>query len=856
MLLIESRWLQDSGGIPAFLGARIHPMGHQLYAARRVLWDRVPRFILADEVGLGKTIEAGLIIQALKAEKPELRVLVITPGSMARQWQTELYLRFGAQAYVHIDSSSLQKIPKANWKDVLKSANLIVTATALQTFKEARQILTRQQWDLVIIDEAHQFPPGTEFYSFLHTLASTSHGLLALSATPSKREITSLAGLLALVSPEIYKPEDHDSLALRISIQRDVWDRLTFTSKYLAAAHNAGTSLEIEDLSYLAEQWEGLLPDDEIVMSLVSDLKSGRAAAADNLIAYVQEFHRLDHRIIRTRRITLEEAKHHWSKRTFELIEYEPDSDEAVLANHLEEFPHQEEPDPSQLALRGLYYRVFNSTPSFLLAFLKERQTSLTRGPHGSTLLDPIGLLTADPGPADEELLIDQIVQTTPPLPDEANWLSIALGLTENWKEQRLAPARTRAVCKWLRHHLDESPKHQVILFAQDSVVVVELMRDLQSMLPDIPVKSFHHGINESDLARVALQFQNNKDCRILVSDELGGEGRNFQNASALIHFDLPWSVSRIEQRIGRLDRVGRGADRPVNSIVLCGPSQMEQAIFAVHSGVFKVLTKSAGGIEYALPRFQRDLNQAICHGTEQVHELATSLSNQVDEELQNVDEAFELSLDASKLQLNEAHKLAEWLNEESDSKEEAQILTDWARKLGINTRRQQNDAWEFKWTVDELQRKLKTFPPNGFITGTFDRLRALTDDTQQFLSPGHPLVNALTADLHNSAEGRTTVMFLKLGATYRGRLFALILCGCTLDKTILESPGLMLRAQRFLWPEIQPRLFELHLDQTPSATLVTDASLTTALRSPTAVSKDCKLVPPNMLNEGLDNIR
>ncbi len=72
-----AQWVEDTEGIPAFVGARIHPLGHQLYAARRVLWDRTPRFILADEVGLGKTIEAGLVIQSLIAENSALKVLVI-----------------------------------------------------------------------------------------------------------------------------------------------------------------------------------------------------------------------------------------------------------------------------------------------------------------------------------------------------------------------------------------------------------------------------------------------------------------------------------------------------------------------------------------------------------------------------------------------------------------------------------------------------------------------------------------------------------------------------------------------------------------------------------------------------------
>jgi SNF2 family DNA or RNA helicase len=273
MHLLESRWIEDSGGIPAFLGARIQPMGHQLYAARRVLWDRVPRFILADEVGLGKTIEAGLVIQALRAEKPDLSVLIVAPGSMARQWQMELYLRFGAHACVHLDSATFAKVSTAARKRLLDSLSLVATTTVLQRFPETTTRLAQRHWDLVVVDEAHQFPPGCGLYDFFHRLARESPGFLALSATPSKREITSLAGLLALVAPDVYEPADEAGLSRRLAAQREVWDRLSFTRKYLDAIVAEGRSLQADDFEFLAEEWEGLLDSDPMAMALIDDLK-------------------------------------------------------------------------------------------------------------------------------------------------------------------------------------------------------------------------------------------------------------------------------------------------------------------------------------------------------------------------------------------------------------------------------------------------------------------------------------------------------------------------------------------------------------------------------------------------------
>jgi hypothetical protein len=857
--LLESRWMEDSGGIPAFLGARIHPLGHQIYAARRVLWDRVPRFILADEVGLGKTIEAGLIIQSLMAEKPGLRVLVIAPGGMARQWQTELYLRFGAVVFKHLDGTTWNGLSRAEKHSVLHSPRLIVTTTLIQTNTELAPDLIDERWDLVVIDEAHQFPPGTALYELFHALARRSRGLLALSATPSKREITSLAGLLALVAPEVYGPTDHDALAERIRIQRGVWDKLHLSRSFLDAASESNEALQADDLSYLADEWEGLLPGDPVVNDLLARLKNGEARAAEELVAYVQEFHRLDHRVIRTRRSTLQRERSHWSYRKVEVLRYDCVASEAMLANHLDALPDLEEPDPLQSALRGLYLRKFSSTPDQFVAFLEARHRAVCERGEGPQVTEPLLLLTADPSPADEELIVNQILGAAPPLPNERPWLETALGLARDWQSESGLAGRLAALTEWLSVHLGTSPNYQVLIFAQDREVVEALTEGLSNALPDHAIQSFHHGMEESDLAQVALRFQRNKGCRVLVSDELGGEGRNFQNASALVHFDLPWSVARMEQRIGRLDRVGRGGGRPVLSLVLQGPSAMDRALIDIHTEVFGVLTRSVGGLEYILPHLQLELNQAICEGPYAVNRLRASLVERVERELQDVDESFDLSLDASKLQLKDAQDLAEMLDDPVDWGQEAMTLAKWAQELGMRTHQLHDQTWKFEWEADELRRPIVGVPRSHFLSGTFSRELALEDERQQFLGPGHPLVDALLGDLAGSQEGRASLLLLRLGPRYHGRLFALILGRSDLGLVDARGtelpPGLRLRARRHLWPEVQSALLELHPGETPAASLVHDAALTFQLRSPETIKAQYQKMPPNDLGEMFDTL-
>jgi hypothetical protein len=171
------------------------------------------------------------------------------------------------------------------------------------------------------------------------------------------------------------------------------------------------------------------------------------------------------------------------------------------------------------------------------MAFLELRSAAIGNGLYDGGEFDPIGLLAADPGPADEELIIERILRAAPPLENERAWLDSALGLARDWQTESRLPARVQALRDWLSTHLAASPARQVLVFAQDMGVVEELTQMLQAELPDYPLKCFHHGMDESDLAQVALQFQRNKACRVLISDELGGKGATSRTPA-------PWSTS------------------------------------------------------------------------------------------------------------------------------------------------------------------------------------------------------------------------------------------------------------------------------------------------------------------------
>ncbi|MGE0490470.1 MAG: SNF2-related protein [Vulcanimicrobiota bacterium] len=835
-------WYADTDGIPALLGGRIRPMGHQLYAARRILWDRSPRFILADEVGLGKTIEAGLVAQSLLAQDPSLRVLVIAPGSMSRQWFCELYLRFGARPYVHIDAARIRESSHAEVLKLLRSDRLVVSTTALEAYPSVRKLLEAQKWGLVIVDEAHHYAPQSEFYQTLRTLSQQSYGFLALSATPSKRQLDSLLGLLALVAPEAYQPDQLEAFKDRYERQEEIWDVLMTSKNYIESVIKAGAFLEQDDLDFLVEEWEDKIEGDYNLERFVVRMRQGESEAADQLVAYVQEFHRLDHRLIRTRRSTVDPEHSWWSRREVEVVRYQASTDELVLARHFDQMPRPDEHDGPGYALALTLGRLACTTPQQLAGALGLRGAS--KANPGRTLEE----LESDPGPADEAHLLANILEKTPPLPGERRWLQAARELAAAWLEAEPVCGRFRAACDWIRDHLQQDSGHKVLVFSQEQSTVAAFYELLAQELGDNAVELFHYQLPDERLAQAALRFQRRTSCRVLVSDELGGEGRNFQMASAVLHLDTPYSVSRLEQRIGRLDRAGRPSHKPVKSVVMEGPLALEQALIHLHREVLEVYTRSVGGLEFGLPRFHQSILRAAAFGAEVLQGLEEPLREAVQEERQVADDAFRRALDATGPQLERANQLASLLSEEHLD-ESYQSLVGWARLMEMKTSCSEPGVYEYSWDWEHLKRPTSALSADGRIPkagkrscqGTYSRETALGNESLQFFGPGHQLIDAILHDVRHCDEGRATVLARNLGPDYQGKILLVVLGRCQVEPAGLPS-GLLARAQRHLWPEPVVELFVLDTNEPADSAPLEDAALRAKLLSPEVYSRFRKI--------------
>jgi ATP-dependent helicase HepA len=518
----------------ALFASRVYVKPHQVSVAHQVLSAPQPRFVLADEVGLGKTIEAGLVLSAMLHAGLVKRCLVVAPSHLTVQWLAELFHKFNllftlmdpdrAHGDREAALSSEVELSSGTGDTPWARHPLVITSLEwLSRSKEEAEEAALAGWDLVIIDEAHHLR-GERAYEVATALAKASWGLLLLTATPLQLDPAEYHALLRLVDPAPAATEAE--LRARLARQGDL---STLVRELLAGDESA------------REKIVALFPEDTEL----------RGLEGEPLLKHLSESYGLSARLLRNRRSIVGG----FTPRVLRKIDVELSFAERALERDVRSALATETKLPSGAVLGSLLRRLGSSPPALAaglrtagLEDLAVRATELAS--LGDTKLDAFRKLLFEELAGSKVLVFAEARETI-------DYLRAALA----------KPSGANAGIEALAYAGDLTPAERDKLVAR--------FRD-----PDGP--------------------------RVLLCTELGGEGRNFQHCHVLVNYDLAWSPAAIEQRIGRIDRIGQSREvriyafRPVGTLAA-------RVLDVLDAGV-GVFTEPVGGLDPVLERVESEL--------------------------------------------------------------------------------------------------------------------------------------------------------------------------------------------------------------------------------------------------------
>ena len=709
----------------ALFGSRVMPKPHQLAVVQRVLSARVPRFVLADEVGLGKTIEAGMIYAALANSGLARRVLVVAPAHLAVQWLAELYHKFHS-LFTLLDGERLAKEAELDPRPAWSRFPLVVTSLELLArSEEHREAIAdpAARWDLVIFDEAHHLTSPKAFEA-AEAAADNSYGLLLLTATPLQLDPEEHFKLLSLVDPAT--PETFDEFKKRLKRQGDLSDR----TRELLAAKEHGAVVKA------AQAIAKMLPEDEILDEKLAALRAREPGALEAFVLHLAEAYSISSRLIRNRRALVG----------------------GLAPRRL--VRHDVVPAPRERELR---------------AAVRARLASGELKASGAALGSLLKRIDSSPRAAAATL---------------ANHKNPELAREFAQLEGPSTDAKARALLELVRGIHRDEPGAKILLFceARESL---DYVRDVLSR-GGIPCALYHGDLDQLERDRQVARFRDPEGPAVLVSTEVGGEGRNFQFCHHLINYDLAWSPAAIEQRIGRLDRIGQHHEVRVHCFRVEGT--VGARVFDLMAGAVRVFDETVGGLDPVLERVEQAVTKLAASGDDAAfdayqEELAAKVAAAREEvrrawdpllDLRSFDKAAVRRLverGAARLgvELDEDEELEQALwhvARDLDERLEEEVV-DLARRVGIQADCEEHvEAFQCQFklggemAVDQIPGlDLDSEQP---ILGSFWRDTAVVQEENDFFATGHPLVEGLFSWARDGELGRAAWVqsdLLKSGA-------------------------------------------------------------------------------------------
>ena len=690
-------------GMTAFTSAGIDLTVHQITAVRRVLTDPVQRYLLADEVGLGKTIEAGLIIRQHLIDNPAASVTVAVPTHLSNQWVRELN----------------EKLRLDQFGDSVE----VITHADLDTVEEVPEIL--------VVDEAHHLVgittgPLASAASRLSVLAGDVSVLLLLSATPALGDEARFLALLNLLDPASHPLDDIEGFRQKLEGRREI-------GRLLLALDPEAPKL---GLRQRCAEMERLFPEDRTVRELAPMLIAATRKRPEEiselctaLKAHIADAYRIHQRLIRSRRADAES----WA--------FTPrgpsDTGPLTFPHVLVEAAESEWVKPLLPVLEEWRFAAIDASAGNegALNDVARRYASLLgaigQGPRG---------LTAWLSKKDEDLAFEH----------ESEILSRLSSLSEENSEEWNYATACEVTSRILRTLSTDGRSPKLVAFSSSPTGA----REFHTALGGSKVNSetfLITGSNAKTDERTIADFRSSLKPAVLVCGPNGEEGLNLTFADGIVHIDLPMAAARIEQRVGRLDRFGRKNGVVRHRILL--PEYEDDSPWTGWSDFLReglgLFHRSISDIQFLLEDLElRAFRVLLEQGPDGVRDLSLEVRRAIQDERRSQDEQYALDRIALAEESSEAFVRALEIAEEDEAALERD-LEEWLINVLRLEKRPvawpKTDPFRLKASGNTLIPKkpwLKAFELKKENALTWRRRIASAHPEAILLRPGTPLLD------------------------------------------------------------------------------------------------------------------
>jgi ATP-dependent helicase HepA len=646
--------------VHGFVGGKIDLIPHQLYIAHEVSSRFAPRVLLSDQVGLGKTIEACLILHRLLVTGRISRVLILVPESLIHQWFVEVLRKFNLWFNIFDEErceSLEESAPEGN--PFLDNQLIICSTEFLASSRKRASQAIKAGWDMLVVDEAHHLEWSIDQvspeYGIVELLSQVTEGLLLLTATPEQLGAESHFARLRLLDPNRYN--NYEDFKNESEGNKDIAE--------IVEKLSSGSELKPKDKKLLEETFS---------KARIAELDFKNETSRNNLIEDLLDQHGPGRVLFRNTR----QAMSGFPKRIAHVVPLEVEKDHSLWMERL--------------------------TSEF--SYDMERNS--------------------------EEKI------------EQEFWFN---------KDPRV---------KWVLKKMEEIYPEKILLICSTKEKVLALETAISKAI-NLNVGVFHEELSLVQRDKNAAWFADHDSAQILLCSEIGSEGRNFQFAHHLILFDVPFHPELLEQRIGRLDRIGQKNDINIHIPYLVGSPQ-SILVRWFHEGLNAFNTNLEGGDNISRLFSERLLtiikNPSIEEVNSELEKLIKETADFQKEIKKNLAEGRDKLLEMNSFRPKVAEKLIKQIKAEDKDKALENYLTKVFHHFDV----EMEDLAARTYLLHPGAFNADVFPtiPQEGIQVTFDRKRAISRDDISFLSWDHPMATGAIDMVMSSTFGNASFGILR----------------------------------------------------------------------------------------------